>query len=115
MNPSYRPWWSQVLNHYQPRNLILKGSQSQLRITYAEDSASRTQLLKYLKEKGGVLIEGASIAPLRSDLPWAEFFDPNRDRWEGSDGDPFLSNPKKEFILDEIEFSYSKKVRMSVF
>ena len=114
INPEFRPWWEEVINYYQPRNILLKGSQSQLRVTHKEDSDSREKLFKYLKKFGGILVEGASHNQTSGDLVSSANLNPNRTKWEGSDGDPELSGAKllQEIIIDGVEFSYSNKVRI---
>ncbi|MCK6599520.1 MAG: hypothetical protein L6Q37_14235 [Bdellovibrionaceae bacterium] len=70
------------------------------------------EIFKYLYSKGGLLVEGAGNA---TDLKEFSHLDPNRLRWEGSDGDPRLSHPIEEVIIRDVEFSYSKTVKLSVF
>ena len=70
------------------------------------------ELFKHLYNKGGLLVEGAGNA---TDLNSFSHLDPNRVRWEGSDGDLRLNQPIEEIIIKDVEFSYSKTVKLSVF
>lgn len=114
-------WWHDSLLALSPRTILLKGSHSLYRLTNGQyvPAPMREVLTRAIQRDGGLVVEGASNQKAVFDADWAKKrssgLNPDRARWELTDGDPVFGNPVREAELTGIEFSYSDKVHAAVF
>lgn len=109
-------WWDNLVAELAPQTILLKGSMSALRQTaYDEQLLGRERILRPVFSQGGLVVEGASTMSAIHDADWAQRLEPERDRWELSDGDPRLQKPNRERVLRGVEFSYSNNVRIALY
>lgn len=112
-------WWLKKLEELKPTTLLIKGSHSVLRTTRYPDSPNRQSLIAYILQRGGVVVEGASKQSTEFDLDWAKApgsgLASDRSAWELTDGDAQFANPSRSIELEGVAFSYTDRVRISVY
>lgn len=117
--PRQDTWWNKKLAQLKPTVILVKGSHSVLRTTRYPDSPGRQTLISEILKSGGVVVEGASKQSSINDLDWAK--EPSsglasdRPLWELTDGDKTFANPIRTVELEGVPFSYTDRVRVSLF